>query len=372
VQVLDPAFNVIAGCTPVTDAASGEITGYEEDVSTFSASTLDVMSRSNLLQETYTFKEARFYKSSMFKYRAIISNLFHDNHYLGKFLIVENTTPLGDGTIDIVDQIVEYFNQLMQARITELNLTLHTAEYFISEILKGNLNDVSFIETQLASLGWRMNDAYAVLAIQIKSLILTDFYIQIICNHLEDAVAFPVNDTIVTIIRLETMNLDEVIRRVREVLGEANLQSGISEVFYNFLLARDYFIQARSALNAAARLNHPGCLHYYQDQSINHLYLLAAQAEQQRAFIHPAIRAIVKYDHENSTEYFATLKTYLSSNYNQVLTARRLNIHRKTLQYRLSRLIKIAGIDPDDPDDQIRLRLSIQFYENDRTSAGYR
>ena len=365
VQVIDQAFNVIAGCSPITEGAGGEITGYEEDVSTFSASTLDEMSRSNLLQETYAFKGARFHKSSLFQYRAIITNLFQENHYLGKLLIIEKVTTLGSGAIDVTNQIVQYFSHLMQKRTTELNLTLHTAEYFISEIIKGNLNDVSFIGTQLASLDWRMNDAYVVLAIQIKSQILTEFYIQVISNHLDDAVSFPVNDSLVTVIRLEKASLDDVLPRIRKVLGEANLQGGISEVFNDFMTARDGFTQARSALGAAVRLESPGFLHRYQDQSINHLYLLAVQAEQQKAFIHPAIRAIVQYDQENNTEYFDTIKTYLSSSYNQVLTAKRLNIHRKTLQYRLTRLIKIAGIDPDDPDEQIRLRLSIRFYENE-------
>jgi hypothetical protein len=365
VQVLDPAFNVIAGMMPLVDPASGEVLGYQQDVSTFSPFTLDQMLKSNLLQETYAFQSAQFHQSPLFNHRAIISNLLHDGQYLGKLLVIESTSSLGQGSIDVANQITPYISHLMQTRSTGLNLTLHTAEHFISETLKGNISDASFIATQIARLGWRMDDWFIILGVEVKSPVLTDFYSQVLRNHLDDAVVFPTSGCLVAVARLKSADSSEAEKGISQILEEAHLQSGLSEIFADFQLARDHFLQAQSALSVAVRLKAAGALHRYKDHAIDHLYLAAAQADQQRAFIHPAIPAIVQYDRDNGTEYLATLTTFLASSFNQVLAARRLHIHRKTLQYRLTRLMKIAPVNLDDPDDQIRLALSLRFYEND-------
>lgn len=365
VQVLDPAFNVIAGVRPVTDPTGKQIEGYQQDISAFSPFTLDEMAKSNLLQESYAFKTAQFNQSPLFKHRSIIANLYHDGQYLGKLLVIESTTSLSQGTIDVVNQIVPYISNLMQKRSAELNVTLHTAEYFISETLKGNISDASFIATQIATLDWCMDDWFAILAIQVKTPVLTDFYIQILRNHLADALIFPTSGCLVAVARLKSADSAEAEQGIRQILEEAHLKGGLSESFNNFRLARDYFIQAQSALSVASRLNESGSLHRYKDHAIDHLNLVAAQTGQHRAFIHPAIPAIVQYDRDNGTDYLATLKTYLASSFNQVLTASRLHIHRKTLQYRLSRLMKITQVNLDDPDEQIWLSLSLRFYENE-------
>ena len=292
-------------------------------------------------------------------------NLSFHEHFLGKLLIIENITPLGQGAIDVADQIVIYFNYLMQKRTTELNISLNTAEYFISETLNGNISDSALIEMQLATWGWDVHDKYVIVVVDQKSQILTDYRLQSTRNSLQDVIAYQSSESLVAVVRLSMTDFDEVQSRVKKLLDDSQLQGGISEVFDSFLLAKDHFVQAKIALAAAVQMNCRGLLHHYSDQAINHLYLLAVKENQQGAFIHPAILDIVKYDRENHTDYFNTLKIYFASSYNQVLTAKRLNIHRKSLQYRLSRLMKIAKIDLDNHDEQIRLMLSIHFHENE-------
>jgi len=362
VQILDPAFNVIAGFTPVTDPDSSAIIGYQEDISSFSASTLDEMSKSNLLQETYTFKNAKFHKSELFKYRSVILNLYHNEEYLGKLLIIESISKLGNGTADIADQIGPYFSHLMQKRAVELNLTLHTAEYFMSEFLKGNINDPAFIVSQIAELNWHPDDLFTILAVQIKSPILTDFYCQILRNHLDDVVAFPAGDCLLAVCHLQNPDLKDVTGQISTILEEAGLLGGISEVFEDFMQARDHEAQARGALNVARQLGLPGQLHFYEDLAIINLVMSTVQANQHRPFIHPAIPRLARYDEVNHTEYVKTLQIFLTSSFNQVLAAQRLHVHRKSLQYRLNRLTKIGRINLDDPGEQLRLMLSLYFY----------
>lgn len=363
VQILDPAFNVIAGCTPVIDTASGAIIGYQEDISSFSASTLDEMSKSNLLRETYAFKNAQLHQSALFRYRSVILNLYHNEEYLGKLLIIESISKLGAGTADIANQIGPYFSHLMQKRANELNLTLHTAEYFMSEFLKGNINDPAFIASQIEDLGWHPDDPFAILAVQIKSPILTDFYCQIIRNHLDDVVAFPAGDCLIAVCRLHYPDINGITAPITTILHEAGLLGGISEAFEDFMQARDHEAQARGALNVAQHLGLPGLLHRYEDLAIINLVMATVQANQHRPFIHPAIPRLAQYDEVNHTEYLKTLQVYLTSSFNQVLAAQRLHVHRKSLQYRLTRLTKIGRLNLEDPGEQLRLMLSLYFFK---------
>lgn len=63
----------------------------------------------------------------------------------------------------------------------------------------------------------------------------------------------------------------------------------------------------------------------------------------------PAIREMRRLDRVNGTEYFRTLYSYMALFCDKQETARRLAIHRNTLNYRLQRIQEICGLDLTDP-----------------------
>ncbi|WP_280314115.1 PucR family transcriptional regulator, partial [Nocardia wallacei] len=50
-----------------------------------------------------------------------------------------------------------------------------------------------------------------------------------------------------------------------------------------------------------------------------------------------------------------TLETFVDSGFNQLATARQLNIHRNTVTYRLARVHELTGLDPHRPTDAMTL-----------------
>ncbi|WTL36520.1 helix-turn-helix domain-containing protein [Nocardia sp. NBC_01503] len=50
-----------------------------------------------------------------------------------------------------------------------------------------------------------------------------------------------------------------------------------------------------------------------------------------------------------------TLAVFVDSGFNQLATARLLNIHRNTVTYRLARIHELTGLDPHRPIDAMTL-----------------
>ena len=63
----------------------------------------------------------------------------------------------------------------------------------------------------------------------------------------------------------------------------------------------------------------------------------------------PALAALIRHDREKGTVYTETLRVLAEENYNTSRAAKRLFIHRSTLQDRLERLHQLVHIDLDDP-----------------------
>lgn len=368
IQLLDPAFNVIAGLSPIYDDGS-KFSGFEKKDSGFSASLFDEMSKRNLLRETYEFKSAQYYKTPLFAYGSIQLNLFEEEKYLGKLLLIENNTPFTPGVADAVNIIGKYFKHLMIKRKSSLNASLFTVEYFISEILRGRVTDAQFIASQLSSIGWDICDPYSFLYVQLDPGDLSSYYEQALARVLCNAVVFPFEGGIVAVIRIKDITVKAVEQETVGFLQESNLYGGLSEIFNDFLSINTFFIQAKDVVHLGMKTNLKQHLYHYRDYAIKHFVSAAIAMNYGRAFIHPAFQAIMAYDRENDTDFLKTLKVYLDSGTNQVLTAKLLHIHRNTLKYRLSRLKEIWDINLDDTNQRLRLILSFflsEFMENER------
>ncbi|SEP20082.1 PucR family transcriptional regulator [Propionispora vibrioides] len=71
------------------------------------------------------------------------------------------------------------------------------------------------------------------------------------------------------------------------------------------------------------------------------------------------IEPLHEYDRRNNTELIDTLFAYFEENCNAAQTAKRLFVHRNTLDYRLKKIEEISGRDLDDPYDRLTLQLGV-------------
>ncbi len=62
-------------------------------------------------------------------------------------------------------------------------------------------------------------------------------------------------------------------------------------------------------------------------------------------------------------DLIATLKTYLKNNQNLSKTAQELYVHYKTAAYRIEKIAKITGIDFDNANEVLAVRIGLVVYK---------
>ena len=79
--------------------------------------------------------------------------------------------------------------------------------------------------------------------------------------------------------------------------------------------------------------------------------------------IHPAVGILRKYDVENESDLFGTLKCYLENDCCNTETAEKLFIHRNTQTYRLGKIKEYTEIDFGNGEEKFRLYLSFKILD---------
>lgn len=129
-----------------------------------------------------------------------------------------------------------------------------------------------------------------------------------------------------------------------------HLQIGVSNGFSQPSQFAAHYAQAEEALRYAQRLGWGGTLHEYQRCAFYALLSALPMGTRLGRFCHPALGRLRKYDHENGTELYQTLRVYTETGLNQRRTSELLFLHRNTLNYRMRRICEIGGIRFDDPE----------------------
>ena len=121
--------------------------------------------------------------------------------------------------------------------------------------------------------------------------------------------------------------------------------------------------QAYKALQLGRKLRPEETIHLYEDYIIYYMTELCLKEEQPEMLCSPELRRLAEHDPKDGGELLRTLRTYLNCGQSKSRAARELNIHLNTVKYRLTQAQKLMGLDPDDRDNAMRLRLSLAIQE---------
>lgn len=73
------------------------------------------------------------------------------------------------------------------------------------------------------------------------------------------------------------------------------------------------------------------------------------------------VQRLVEYDQRRGSTHVETLRAFLDAFGDVVAAAASLNVHPNTFRYRLGRLVELAGINLDDPDERLITHLQLRF-----------
>ena len=127
---------------------------------------------------------------------------------------------------------------------------------------------------------------------------------------------------------------------------------------------RFYFNQALRALEAARAVHDvPGC-YRYEDYYLVHLKNLFLQKEPLEVFLCPTLKCLMDHDHKHNTELAYTLYMYYLNDRTLVQTAKAMNMHRSSLNYRFDKIVELLGELPVSNTERQYYILSYQFQDS--------
>jgi purine catabolism regulator len=124
--------------------------------------------------------------------------------------------------------------------------------------------------------------------------------------------------------------------------------------------------QAQDEARAAHRLgpsSNTRRVHFYDDLVLYRLLSPLGTGPTLANFVEGELKPLIEYDEAHNGELLQTLNEYLRSNGNKILTARALQLQRRSVYYRLERIEELLGTSVDDPELRVRLYVALRARE---------
>jgi|GEM_PF-3906573 len=139
---------------------------------------------------------------------------------------------------------------------------------------------------------------------------------------------------------------------------------GIGRVYTNFVDLRLSYREAETVINLAGRKLGTGgndALFIDDIEEYAFLYDTRNTIPQYLKLTMKLLQDLEKYDRENGTELFETLKVMFLAGQNTDKAAKLLFVHRNTILYRKEKLKKLLTVDPFADENRFRFELALKY-----------
>jgi sugar diacid utilization regulator len=154
---------------------------------------------------------------------------------------------------------------------------------------------------------------------------------------------------------------DRLLTCVREEVAEAGLVAIYSVFDKGVLSVAPVYRRLHLLLPVAARLSAPGDVLSSIDLSMTAL-LLSTNPQERKRFVEETIGPILSLPNGSSAALLTTLGAIHDAGGRASVAAVRLDVHPKTVQYRLNRITELTGFSSHDPEGRLRLDLALQLW----------
>jgi len=244
----------------------------------------------------------------------------------------------------------------------------HKYENFIIELMNGSIKK-ELIENYLRQLDLKFKSNFFILNVQFVDDIANQsiFYVEYLRDTLAKIISHGkcvvYNNSLVMLISQESRDLldDKFISTITTFLVEKNLVAGISHCFHNIENTSIYFIQATEAIRIGKRLDKNKRIYDYALYSCYHLLDEMGKKESLIEFCNPKLMEIIEYDNVYHTNNAHTLFTYLASGLDFAIAAKKLDIHRNSVKYRINKIEELFNINFNDSNIIFSFALSFRI-----------
>ncbi len=145
--------------------------------------------------------------------------------------------------------------------------------------------------------------------------------------------------------------------RILSNLDSGDATAGIGGLYLGVSGLQTSFSEAESALRLGRRLQGPGKVYEIADLG---LYVVFGNVTRERQVMFAKRKLAPLLQDEHLTK---TLRAYFDANLNLTQAAKALHVHRNTLIYRLGKIKDLIGLDPENFDDAVQLKMALTLLD---------
>ena len=276
-----------------------------------------------------------------------------------------------------------------QYAVTELEKKFQND--IMHNILNGKIHSIGELQKNTTLLGVDINGSYRVIVFGMANESMTkgDFKAKVkdtnvlsqaIVHYIKDAKIQNDLDKIVVIQAVDKEQTQEEYRReikkivesVQEDVSMHNkhlkVKAGVGKVVDGIIHLPESFKEANEAfmfVDVAGELSEEGSPQamLFSDLGIFKLLCQLEDPSMLLEYVPEGLQKLYNYKKPQRDDLIVTLKTYLDRNQNLSKTAQELYVHYKTAAYRIEKITKITGIDFDNANAVLAVRIGLVVYK---------
>lgn len=330
---------------------------------------IDSMRSEKVIDKLFHARAPFVEKRTKYEYEWLYSNIRINEAVVGYICIRSKNQPFTETDIDFSAVFAKTLSIEMQKSEFFMQKTGLRYEYFLNDLLNGRFSDEETIRKRATHLG-RTLDQYFWMIIffhekgsRMRMHITSGYFVE------QMHAIFPNGMTVfcqgMPVLLLSRNNPEPFqpvqIKKLNDFLQFNRMNCAVSYCFTNIMETPYYFNQVQTCDMLYAFENTR--IVQYEDVAMQHLLQLATKDLPLISFIHPKVRALLKYDKQHKTMFAKTLRCYLANGRNITKTALELGIHKSTLSYRIGKIAEIAQLSTEGEKDYFLLELSFRVYD---------
>lgn len=320
--------------------------------------------------------EVCHYQDPVTQKNNLFLNIYDKNRNAYRVILVEATRKLKSYDEYLLVHLAKYIQQMFEKYTVLQEDISYTLDRLLSNILTDEAMDTASLGPRFENFHWKESHTYFCMNIHVSTVDLQNLtVIRFICNRIEGLIrgscAFLLEENIVVYVNLyyNGRTLSEAVEMVEGFLKDSYLKAGISYEFSGLHSLKQYYLQSRVALEEGMKRYPLRWVNRFEDIALDYLLGKCTERLIPAVVCSPAVLMLKDYDREHRTEYYDTLRTYITCQMNAVKAAKALFIHRSTFLYRMSHIRELMHLDLENPDQLLYLLLTYKLLEKEERSG---
>lgn len=301
-------------------------------------------------------------------YPRLFINLLDGEHFLGNLSIQASHHEFREYDEYLLTHLAGILRSAILRFGSADSKTRNLIENMLSGIIDGRIINEEEFTRVLTFVGVAATEQFQCLAIKVPKPSGNE-YIRYFLQQLETkipAIYIPTyGEVAAMVLRVSIAEQQEinVISTLQKELESFGVRVGLSDTYDDLLCTKQYFTQARFALEAGEVTQNENSILHFTDYCMDYILENCPGNLKASMLFTEGFKRLVKHDIDGRVSYIETLRAYLDNNLNANKAATTLYITRNSFLSRLERINTLLDEDIHDPRVRFRLELSLLLYD---------